>query len=189
MVEKTLSNVEIVTLAVYLLGGDTQYIDTEDIAIKANQLTPGRFCWQKYPDQVNIENVRKRLSDALKKEKGEYITGSTRKGWKLTEIGVKITAKLSKSLIDLSTEQSANDDMSWYQKEKSRLLANPIYKKFKSLGDKSITIQEAEAFFRIDDYITGNARSRKLAKIINIFRNDLELGEAVQKIAKKVPSK
>ena len=38
-----LSNHEIVTLAVYLLGGDTQHVDTEAIAVKVNELAPGRF--------------------------------------------------------------------------------------------------------------------------------------------------
>ena len=62
--KKGLSNHEIVTLAVYLLGGDTQYVDTEDAAVKANELAPGRFTWRKYRDQINIENVRTFLSDA-----------------------------------------------------------------------------------------------------------------------------
>lgn len=63
---KDLSNHEIVTLAVFLLGGDSQRIDTEDTAIKANELAPRRFTWRKYPDQINIETVRKRLWDARK---------------------------------------------------------------------------------------------------------------------------
>ena len=41
---KRLNNQEIVTLSVFLLGGDTALIDTEDIAVKANELAPGRFC-------------------------------------------------------------------------------------------------------------------------------------------------
>ncbi|MFZ0829061.1 MAG: hypothetical protein WAO02_16730 [Verrucomicrobiia bacterium] len=49
---KALSNHEIVTLAVYLLGGDSKRIDTEDIAVKANELAPGRFNWRKYRDQT-----------------------------------------------------------------------------------------------------------------------------------------
>jgi hypothetical protein len=47
---KTLSNHEIVTLAVYLLGGDSKRIDTEDVAVKSNELAPGRFTWRKYAD-------------------------------------------------------------------------------------------------------------------------------------------
>jgi hypothetical protein len=48
---KALANHEIVTLAVYLLGGEAQRVDTEDIAIRANELAPGRFTWRKYRDQ------------------------------------------------------------------------------------------------------------------------------------------
>ena len=66
----SLANHEIVTLAVYLLGGDTQRVDTEDVAVKANALAGGRFTWRKYPDQINIDAVRKRLWDAAKPEKG-----------------------------------------------------------------------------------------------------------------------
>ena len=40
---KALSNHEIVTIAVDLLGGDIQCIETEDIAVKSNELVPGRF--------------------------------------------------------------------------------------------------------------------------------------------------
>ena len=39
----------------YLLGGETRRVDTEDIAVKANELAPGRFAWKKYPDQINLE--------------------------------------------------------------------------------------------------------------------------------------
>jgi hypothetical protein len=41
------SNHAIVTLAVYLLGGETQRIDTEDIAVKANEIAPGCFAWRR----------------------------------------------------------------------------------------------------------------------------------------------
>lgn len=47
----SLPNHEIVTLAVYLLGGERQRVDTEDIAVKANELASGRFTWRKYPDR------------------------------------------------------------------------------------------------------------------------------------------
>ena len=66
---KSFSNHEIVTLAVYLLGGESKAIDTEDVAVKANEIAPGRFNWRKYPHQINIENVRTFLSDAKKPKK------------------------------------------------------------------------------------------------------------------------
>ncbi len=73
---KPLSNHEIVTVAVYILGGISGAVDTEDVAIKANELAPGRFSWKKYPTQVNLEVVRVYLSDAKKPSKGAYLLGS-----------------------------------------------------------------------------------------------------------------
>ena len=82
---KDLPNHHIVTLAVYLLGGDARKIDTEDIAKKANELAPGRFTWRKYSDQINIDTVRKRLWDAMRTDKGGLLKGTERGGWILTD--------------------------------------------------------------------------------------------------------
>jgi hypothetical protein len=84
----SLANHEIVTLAVYLLGGDTHRIDAEDIAVKTNELAPRRFTWRKYPNQINLEAVRKRLWDARTPKKGGYLIGSDNAGWSLTPKGI-----------------------------------------------------------------------------------------------------
>ena len=34
---------ELVTIAVYLVGGDTHGVDTEDVAIKVNELSPAEI--------------------------------------------------------------------------------------------------------------------------------------------------
>ena len=75
---KSPPQVQIVTLAVYLLGGDQKVIDTEDVAVKAYQLAPGRFSWRKYPDQVNLELVRVYLSAGKKPSRGAWLEGSGR---------------------------------------------------------------------------------------------------------------
>src|SRR3979409_1107010 len=82
-----LTNHELVVLAAYLAGAQSSSADTEDIAIKANDLAPGRFSWRKYKDQINIDTVRKRLWDATKPEKGGYLIGSEKVGWRLTKAG------------------------------------------------------------------------------------------------------
>ena len=41
---QNLTSTQIVVLAAYLLGGERKPIDTEDLAIKAYELAPGRFC-------------------------------------------------------------------------------------------------------------------------------------------------
>src|ERR1700675_4146129 len=92
-VHRVLSNHQIVVIAAYLVGSDSKRVDTEDIAVKANEIAPGRFTWRKYPQQINIETVRKRLWDACKPDKGGYILGSEKEGWVLTEAGVKFARK------------------------------------------------------------------------------------------------
>src|SRR2546425_86850 len=105
--QKGLSNHEIVTLAVYLIGGDTQYVDTEDVAFKSDEIAPGRFTWRKYPRQINIENVRTFLSDAKKQKNGGYLRGAGKDGWLLTESGVAFARARVVGLkgVDLSRER------------------------------------------------------------------------------------
>jgi len=76
-----------VVVAALLAGAKTASVDTEDIAMKANELAPGRFTWRKYKDQINIDTVRKRLWDATKPEKGSLLIGSEKMGWRLTKVG------------------------------------------------------------------------------------------------------
>ena len=59
-----INNVELVVLAAYLLGATLRLVETEDIAMKAHQMAPLRFAWRKYPEQIDIERVRVRLSQA-----------------------------------------------------------------------------------------------------------------------------
>src|SRR5438094_6137237 len=83
-----LTNPQIATLAVYLLGGDRKTVDTEDAAVKANALAPGRFTWRRHKEQINLELIRVFLSDAKKEAHGALIRGSGNAGWALTARGL-----------------------------------------------------------------------------------------------------
>jgi hypothetical protein len=189
--DKPLSNFEIMTLAVYLLGGDSHNVDTEDVAVKANELAPGRFTWRKYQDQINIDNIKAFLFDARKPKNGAFLTGSGNEGWLLTENGLKFATQHIKALkgIDLSRERLRKEDRRWRRREKTRMLGTIAFEKLHSEGADAITVQEAEAFFRVDDYVVGKARERKLLRILNTFSDDPELGPAVKTLEKKVRKK
>jgi hypothetical protein len=186
--QSPLSNTEIVALAVYLLGGDTSYQDTEDIAKKANELAPGRFIWKKYPDQINIDNVRKRLSDAKNPKKKGYLLGSFNKGWILTEKGVEFSRKRAKDLdkINISRAPIDQQELLRQRREKARMLASVAFEKASTANLAAVTIPEAEAFFRLDEYIKGEAREKKLVRLVNAFSNDPDLGKIIKKLAEKV---
>jgi hypothetical protein len=66
------------------------------------------------------------------------------------------------------------------------MLADEAFTKFGLGGVGDVTEREAEAFFRVDDYVTGKARERKLVRILNTFGDDAELGQAVRALATKV---
>jgi len=177
-------------MAIYLIGGDSLYTDTEDIAIKVNEIAPGRFTWQKYKQQINIENVRKRLSDAIKKEHGSYIIGSTKKGWLLTENGLRFAKQRVMDLNGIGLSPSTrNREMLWQNREKARMLGTKALEKLNTINAEAVTVQEAEAFFMVDDYVTGKAREKKLDRIIKTFGEDPELGQAVKILAGKVRKK
>jgi hypothetical protein len=186
--KKELANHEIVTLAVYLLGGDTQRVDTEDIAVKANELAPGRFTWRKYRDQINIDTVRKRLWDAASATKAEYLAGSEKQGWILTTAGLKFATTNIASIgsTDLSKDRLGLKEKQWLRSERVRMLCSEAYTKAESGRTDAVTVQEAEEFFRIDAYVTGEARDQKIIRALTAFGDDKELGEAVKVLARKL---
>ena len=179
------SNSEIVTLAVYLLGGQSQSVETEDVAWKANEMAPGRFSWRKYPNQINIDAVRKRLWDATKSEKGRYLLGSEQSGWFLTADGLEFACARVADLkqADVSRRPLGARERRQLHLERSRLLASAAFEKFLTEGLGGMTPEEAESFFRVDDYVLGEAREQKVLRIQNTFGDDPELGAAVRELA------
>lgn len=186
--KKELSNHEIVTLAVYLIGGESQYVDTEDVAVKANELAPGRFAWRKYKNQINIENVRTFLSDSKKKKNGAYTLGSGKKGWILTEAGLAFVKQHIGNINDanLAKQNISSKEKKWRQAEKNRLLASDAFAKLQAEGIEAVTKREAESFFRVDDYVAPEARQQKILRLKNVFGSDPVLGEAISLLAEKI---
>jgi hypothetical protein len=183
-----LSNHEIVTLAVYLLGGDSKRIDTEDIAVKANELAPGRFSWRKYRDQISIDAVRKRLWDASRLQKGGYLLGSERDGWTLTPAGVSfantkhgVLAKVNLTRTPLNIKER-----NLIKRERERMLSSDAFAKFSGDQAEAISLQEAESFFRVDAYVTGDARVEKILRTKNRFGDDAELGPLIRLLESKL---
>jgi hypothetical protein len=188
---RTLSNLEIVTLAVFLLGGDSHYADTEDIAVKANELAPGKFTWVKYKDQINIHVIKTHLWDAKSERKGSLLLGSEKEGWMLTASGLALARTRVDELKHLKAAKRklSAPEKQWMRTERVRLAKTEAYEKAAAGNVESVTLEEAEAFFRLNAYIVGKARDRKILRILNIFGNDPELGSAVQALAQRVASR
>jgi hypothetical protein len=183
--QQELAQHEIVALAAYLAGSDRGNVDTEDIAVKANEIAPGRFSWRKYKEQIDLDLIYKHLWDLTKDDKGAYVTGSKKSGWLLTPAGAAFAerevAKLE-SLQEARVKRPRNEE-AWLNRERNRMLAEQAYRKVREGRESEISKVEAEKFFRLDEYVIGAARERKLQQAQNAFQSDNELGEAVTKIA------
>lgn len=187
--QKELANHEVVTLAVYLLGGDRRPVDTEDVAKKANTIAPGRFVWRKYKDQINLETVRVYLSDAKKKTKGEYLIGSGNSGWTLSEAGLAFAKAHASALAGpeaAKPRSMVGKDRLRQQRERARLMSTDAFQKIAAGHTKDVTLREAEAFFRIDSYVRGEARRRRIATIANSHATDPDLAPAIKLLSEMV---
>jgi hypothetical protein len=186
---RELANHEVVTVAVYLLGGEGEPIDTEDIAKRANEIAPGRFTWRKYKDQINLEVVRVYLSDAKKKAKGEYLLGSGNTGWSLSEAGLAFAREHVDAVETLGAAEprrNVGQDRVRQQRERARLLASEAYAKIAAGRADDLTRRDAESFFRIDSYVQGEARRRRIAMIANAHGDDRELGPVIEQLAEMI---
>ena len=187
---RALSNMEIVALAIYLLGGETHYVHSEDIAMKANELAPGRFAWAKYPAQVNIHTIMTHLWDAKSDRRGSLLMGSEKEGWMLTENGLELARRRINALkgVKGARPKLTAGEQQWRRGERVRLLDSDAYRKAAAEGGGAVTREQAEAFFRLNDYVVGEARDSKIVRILNAFGNDEDLGLAVKILAEKVRS-
>jgi hypothetical protein len=177
-----LSNLQLVTLAVLLAGGDSAPVDTEDVAIKASGMAPGRFTWRKYKDQINIDIVRKRLWDARRPDRNGWLMGSEREGWTLTQKGLDFARGAASRLgnVNVESERRTLKERQWLNSERRRLIGSEASQVYRREGPGGITRRQAEAFFRLDDYVMGTLRERKIVRLLKAFSNDPELGEVVR---------
>lgn len=186
-----LTHKKLVVLAAFIAGSDAGYADTEDIAVAAAKLAPGRFSWRKYAEQIDIDAVRRRLVDVARAEFGGYLTGSERQGWLLTEAGL---AFVEAHKIHLNAQAATHvkltrGEQTWLTRERSRMIGEVAFAKWRVDGAQSITPIEAERFFRIDDYVTGKSRTTRMDRARDAFRIDPELGPAIEAISKIVRQK
>lgn len=176
---KDATQLEFVVIAVNSLGGSRKSIDTEEVAVKCHELSPGLFSWRKYPEQINLELVRVVLSNAKKHQYGELLTGSGREGWRLTAKGLDWMASRGKELLGADMQWNANKrsagsvDTKRKQREKARLLRSNAWKGWKE--GAPFSVRDAREVFRIDDYSTGKMLEIKIVRLQSLFQEDLEI--------------
>jgi hypothetical protein len=182
-----LTRPEAVTLALFALGGADEAVETEDVAVRVAGLAPGMFSWQKeeYRDRIDKELVRVALSDARIKK--QWVVGSHDKGgWMLSPEGRRFAQRNQKYLEAGPVERGRGRDEQQHQRQRIRLLTSDAFAQYLDGGADAVSDEAAAAFFRISVYVTGQARERKVARLLNQFGDDEELGELANALGKRV---
>ena len=173
--EKTeFSKPQLVTIAVALLGGDTMHVDREDIAIKVNDIAPGRFNWRKYPERIDLDAVGGTLRTAKKPQNGGLVVGNNTKGWMLSPAGLKWIKTVDLGAVDdelpvkhRKASISANQEL-----ERNRLLNTKAYNLFVEGKSKEISVHDFYEFARVNEYFQPKTRQRRYAIIANAVSAD-----------------
>ncbi len=185
MINNKLSNQEIVTVAIYILGSGIGTFDIETIAKKADEIAPGRFRWKTDPNMISDSNTWDALSNARKKgyirqEAMEKNTDS----YLLTEEGINFSKKnlnkiksfdQSKIRIPVSKEI--------YDNTKIRLQSTKAYQKASEGKSEEISSREFNGFFGLNDYMKSKQKNEKIQKLKNLFISDKEFKKIINYVA------
>lgn len=182
--QMSLTRPEAATLALLACGGQRDSVHTEDVAIKASELAPGMFGWEKHPDRIDKELVRVALSDARLKKR--FTLGSHDQGWMLTPVGLawaRHQPSVGEGSVAVVRRRGKEDAQ--LHRERGRMVGTVAFEKFAEGKADLISSDDADAFFRLNVYVRGQARQRKIARIENEFGNDPQLGELIGQLAEK----
>jgi hypothetical protein len=169
MLEK-LNIIEIILITMQSLGGKQNTLHPEDIAQKANKVSPNTFSWKKYKDQIDLALVKTSLYQAKKKS---LISGNEKNGWMLSVKGLELIEK-SKNKKNNFKLRGLKEDKKAQDREIARITNNKVYqlytiKKFKP------SLRQMEEIFRVNLYITGSRRKSIINKTVNLCMSDGDL--------------
>jgi hypothetical protein len=177
----TISKPDLVALAVSELGGAHDAIDTEDIAVRAHELSPVAFAWRRYPEHINLELVRVALVGATR---NGLVAGRGRGGWVLTDAGERWAKSNREQLLATLGGASGaerpvrrTEDLHT-ERERVRVGRTEAHQKWS--GGLAVTAAEARAVFRVDQYTTETTRLTKIRSLRDLFHDDPDLGPFIQ---------
>jgi hypothetical protein len=172
-----LTNAQAVTLAIAALGGATKQIDTEDIAIKAYEICPGKFGWRKYPERIDLIVVRVSLNDAAR-SRPPLIRGSIKRGYLLTVEGMQwASTHLAYAAGTAGEAARRNSAEAELNRERERLRKSRAYARFVEGRTQDITERDFQEFTRINDYFPMHLRQKRFTTVQNAVSGDKALAE------------
>ena len=141
----SVKNTDLVVYAIALLGGDSAFVHTEDVAVKCHELRPASFSWTKYPEYPDLEVTRRALISVRSEKfgclvngrsgRGQGLSGLTGRdrvsdGWRLTRDGMKWLRKEETRIVAALDSKGLDDRRQKVLKQLGRVFAHPTWQSF-----------------------------------------------------------
>lgn len=187
------ANRELVVYSLYVAGGATERVHTEDLALKCWELFPDSFSWTKYPQYPDKDIVRVALTDARKQKYGAFVSGRVEgkpsgvahtepEGWLLTDKGLGWIKDNLSSFGDDATKHERKAHRQLLLRRAKELMTSELYRRFtESKNSFSLSIGELAAFLKCRVDANEVVWERRLA---DIRRLGIDSGEeAIERFA------
>ena len=187
---KKIKNIELVTIALYQLGGTTKSKDTEDIAVQADKIDPERFKWKnkKYKKYIDKSLVLESLKAAKNRAIGSFLSGNDDKGWMLTSTGLKFS-KNSKNLFSglvVRKKRLKKKKKNYLLREEYRIINSEAYIKYFDNRKKDINQNDIKKLFKVDDYTSLKDLDKRIINLLDNFPENHEIYELISNYKKEV---
>lgn len=164
---------QIVTIALARLGGSTQMVNREDIAIAAYALDPAKFCWRHHPERIDLATVDMALRHAKRPGNGSLVTSDSKGGWMLSPSGLKWVAGAGiQAQQDPITPLGTSSVDRRIGEERARLLASRAFVLVANGRGAQVSLQDYHDFVRINEYFGERARHRRYQIVENAVAGD-----------------
>lgn len=156
--------------------------------MKAHEIAPTQFSWRKYPEQVDMDLVRRNLSHAAGPKYGSLLDGSRRTGWSMSPRGLQWAKKHVENFGDFrsaigrrGTTEGSVDEAS-KRRDRARITGTNSWNRWKQ-GSTQLTKKDGQEIFKIDSYSVGGLRNKKINRLLLRFDNDPEMLEFLYRMA------
>ena len=174
------SAAEIATVALYLVGGQSAYVDTEDIAIKAYELAPEKFSWRKHRDRIDLEATRVALRHATEAADGPLVSGGAASGWMLTPNGLQLAARVGEQIPNAAPRRGSEDAR--LAAERDRIKSTAAWRKFAAKELESINVHDFRLLLRVNEYFPPAKIRERISMLENAAQTDPQIVELLREL-------
>ena len=183
---------DICLFALVDVGGDVEFVSTEEVAVRAFEIYPERFGLIKYQQFPDVDSVRVTLSDLRKPKYKSLVEGGQRSGWRATKGGARWERAHRKAVIGamknkLSGERRiSSGHLMTTEKVRSarlnRIVRSEAFAKWKKGVRPSV--YDFYDLLRIDNYTPENVYREHLRALLEVVPEDSQEKRFLAKLAR-----